>query len=121
MRTTHQVERKPKPEKERKGTLSDLFDGEIFFSPTAMKLYPIMGLILLFCGLLIYNQNKLDEKRKKINALENEYNEELSNLKKNNQFIPYEESQELLQIIEEKGFKKNESSRYKIVIKPEQK
>lgn len=116
MKTTHK--RQPKEQaKETKGfTLTQLFDGEIIMSKNVRRFYPYFLLLLVFTISIIISERSITKKQKQIKTYENEYKTALSELKKNNQFIPYQESQELLQIIEEKGFIKNDKNRYKIVV-----
>ena len=74
-------------------------------------------MVICLITAIIINEQQITKKQNKIKKYENEYKEALSKLKKNNQFIPYQESQELLKMIEERGFVKNDKNRYKIVVK----
>lgn len=119
MRTTYKTQRKEKEQVKEPVTLSKIFGGDIITSKQALKFYPYILMVVVFIILIIINEQSIAKKQKQIKRYENEYKEVLSKLKKNNQFIPYQESQELLRIIEEKGFQKSDKNRYKIVVTEE--
>ena len=72
-------------------------------------------MLLLAAGLVI-NEQAANEKRQEIGKLENEYKAELSRLKANNQFIPYEENQILIQKMKERGYVQDEEHNFTIHI-----
>lgn len=119
MKTTYRKQEKESSEPKRQFTLSRIFDGEFFMSSQVRRHWPYFAMVTAFILGIIISEQSITKKQKLIKQYENEYKETLSKLKKNNQFIPYKESQELLQIIEEKGFVKDDKSRYKIVVKEE--
>ncbi|MBP5709953.1 MAG: hypothetical protein J6W84_03145 [Bacteroidales bacterium] len=119
MKTTYRKQEKEPQEQKTKPKirLSHIFDGEVFMSEYVKRLYPYIFMVICLITAIIINEQQITKKQNKIKKYENEYKEALSKLKKNNQFIPYQESQELLKIIEERGFVKNDKNRYKIVVK----
>ena len=48
--------------------------------------------------------------------MEQEYKAEISRLKANNQFIPYEENKALIEVLKERGFVFDEKSDYTVTI-----
>lgn len=119
--TTHNEEN---PSQERRGwskVLKDVFGGEFLLSRQMRRWYPYVAFVLVLMAVLVVSEQRIQEKKKKIAKLENQYKAELSRLKANNQFIPYEENQILIQKMQDRGYVLNEERNYTIRVKREAK
>lgn len=117
--TTHNEEN---PSQERRGwskVLKDVFGGEFLLSRQMRRWYPYVAFVLVLMAVLVVSEQRIQEKKKKIAKLENQYKAELSRLKANNQFIPYEENQILIQKMQDRGYVLNEERNYTIRVKRE--
>ncbi len=99
--------------------LKDVFGGEYLLSKQMRPWYFYVAVLLLLTMLTIVSEQSIKEKKQKIAKLENEYKSELSHLKANNQFIPYEENQILIRKMQEKGYVMEEKHSYTIRVKRE--
>jgi len=63
---------------------------------------------------LVISEQQIRAKEKEINQLENTYKLEISKLKANNQFIPYEKNKILIQRMQEKGYITDEKQCYTV-------
>lgn len=107
-----------KPRKRSNGSwLARMLGGEFLLSKQMIPWYPFIAFLLILMGFQIISEQRIIEKREKIKKLENVYKAELSKLKSNNQFIPYEENQLLIKKMEEHGYQLNEEHTYTILIK----
>lgn len=117
--TTHSEE---PVRKERRGlfkVLKDVFGGEFLLSRQMLRWYPYIALVFVLMAVMIISEQRIQDKKRKITRLENQYKAELSRLKANNQFIPYEENQILIQKMQERGYVLNEEQNYTIRVKRE--
>lgn len=117
--TTHNEEN---PSQERRGwskVLKDVFGGEFLLSRQMRRWYPYVVFVLVLMAVMVVSEQRIQEKKKKIAKLENQYKAELSRLKANNQFIPYEENQILIQKMQDRGYVLNEERNYTIRVKRE--
>ncbi len=117
--TTHSEEN---PSQERRGwskVLKDVFGGEFLLSRQMRRWYPYIAFLLVLMAVLVVSEQRITEKKKKITKLENQYKAELSRLKANNQFIPYEENQILIKKMQDRGYVLNEEQNYTIRVKRE--
>ena len=122
MRSTTHNEENPRPE--RRGwskVLKDVFGGEFLLSRQMRRWYPYVAFVLVLMAVMVVSEQRIQEKKKKIAKLENQYKAELSRLKANNQFIPYEENQILIQKMQDRGYVLNEERNYTIRVKREAK
>lgn len=99
--------------------LKDVFGGEFLLSRQMRRWYPYIAFLLLLMAMLVVSEQRIQEKKKKITKLENQYKAELSRLKANNQFIPYEENQILIKKMQDRGYVLNEEQNYTIRVKRE--
>lgn len=60
--------------------------------------------VLVLTAALVVSEQQIRAKEKMIDELENTYKMEISRLKANNQFIPYEKNKILIQKMQEKGY-----------------
>ncbi|MBO7586248.1 MAG: hypothetical protein J6T13_03595 [Bacteroidales bacterium] len=100
--------------REHKPWLRKVFGGEFLLSEQMRPWYPYIAFVLLLAAILVLNEQLVNEKKAEINRLENEYKSELSRLKANNQFIPYEENQILIQKMKDRGYVLDEEHNYTI-------
>ena len=117
--TTHSEE---KPQKEKRGfsnVLKDVFGGEFLLSRQMRRWYPYIAFVLLLMAVMVISEQRIQEKKRQITRLENQYKAELSRLKANNQFIPYEENQILIRKMQDRGYVLNEEQNYTIRVKRE--
>ncbi len=66
--------------------------------------------------IIILMQQSVDKKEDQINKKQTEYKEAITRLKQNNNFIPYEQNQELVKRLEEQGFSKQDRHTFKIEV-----
>lgn len=117
--TTHSEE---SPKKEKRGfsnVLKDVFGGEFLLSRQMRRWYPYIAFVLLLMAVMVVSEQRITEKKRQIIRLENQYKAELSRLKANNQFIPYEENQILIRKMQDRGYVLNEEQNYTIRVKRE--
>ncbi len=118
MKSTSQNSEEKRQEKRGiSDVLKDVFGGEFLLSKQMRPWYYYVAVLLLLTMLTIVSEQSIQEKKRKITKLENEYKSELSRLKANNQFIPYEENQILIRKMQEKGYVLDEEHNYTIRVK----
>ncbi len=66
--------------------------------------YLYIFFLVVLITLMVISEQRISIKQKRIIELENTYKAEISKLKANNQFIPYEKNKILIQRMQEKGF-----------------
>lgn len=115
MDSTSEIKEK-KTRKSGTSWLRKVFGGEFLLSQQMRPWYPYIVFVLLLAAGLVINEQAANEKRQEITRLENEYKAELSRLKANNQFIPYEENQILIQKMKERGYVQDEEHNFTIHI-----
>lgn len=93
-----------------------VLSGDFLFSKRAKKWYPFWLYIFILMLLVVINEHATANKRQKIKELETEYKLTIGQLKHNNQYILYDENQRLIDLLNEKGFEKNDKHIYKIVV-----
>lgn len=117
--TTHSEEPVRKEKRGLFKVLKDVFGGEFLLSRQMLRWYPYIALVFVLMAVMIISEQRIQDKKRKITRLENQYKTELSRLKANNQFIPYEENQILIQKMQERGYVLNEEQNYTIRVKRE--
>ena len=111
---------KPEPkEPKNKGNSiwKQLLSGYFLFSKETVRWYPYIAYLFLLLILTVLYEHHMDSKRQYIKYLENEYKINISELKHNNQYIPYEENQQLKKILNAKGFENRNNQVYRITVK----
>ncbi|MBP5663120.1 MAG: hypothetical protein J6X16_02470 [Bacteroidales bacterium] len=93
-----------------------LISGDFLFAPETVRWYPYITYVFLLMILIVLNEHNMDTKRQKIKQLETEYKQTISALKHNNQYILYDQNQELKQMLNNRGFEKNDKRIYKIIV-----
>ena len=93
-----------------------LISGDFLFAPETVRWYPYITYVFLLMILIVLNEHNMDTKRQKIKQLETEYKQTISALKHNNQYILYDQNQELKQMLNNRGFEKNDKQIYKIIV-----
>ena len=117
--TTHSEEPVRKEKRGLFKVLKDVFGGEFLLSRQMLRWYPYIALVFVLMAVMIISEQRIQDKKRTITRLENQYKAELSRLKANNQFIPYEENQILIQKMQERGYVLNEEQNYTIRVKRE--
>ena len=95
---------------------TQLLSGDFLFASETIRWYPYVAYVFLLMILIVLNEHNMDAKRQRIKQLETEYKQTISVLKHNNQYILYDENQQLMQLLNNRGFEKNDKHIYKIVV-----
>lgn len=115
METTSKNNNRNKPEKTKFGNFfSNIFGGEILVNKKMRPWYFYFFFVLILVTALVISEQRIRAKEKEIIQLENTYKEEISRLKANNQFIPYEKNKILIQKMQEKGFITDEKQSFTV-------
>ena len=93
-----------------------LLSGDFLFAPETIRWYPYITYVFLLMILIVLNEHNMAAKRQKIKQLETEYKQTISALKHNNQYILYDQNQELRQMLNNRGFENKEKNIYKIIV-----
>ena len=93
-----------------------LLSGDFLFAQGTIRWYPYIAFVFILLVLIVVNEHSMDAKRQKIKELETEYKQTISVLKHNNQYILYDENLKLIQMLNNRGFEKNDKHIYKILI-----
>ena len=93
-----------------------LISGDFLFAPETVRWYPYITYVFLLMILIVLNEHNMDTKRQRIKQLETEYKQTISALKHNNQYILYDQNQELKQMLNDRGFEKRDKNIYKIIV-----
>jgi len=93
-----------------------LISGDFLFAPETVRWYPYITYVFLLMILIVLNEHNMDAKRQRIKQLETEYKQTISALKHNNQYILYDQNQELKQMLNNRGFEKKDKNIYKIIV-----
>ena len=93
-----------------------LISGDFLFAPETIRWYPYITYVFLLMILIVLNEHNMDAKRQRIKQLETEYKQTISALKHNNQYILYDQNQELKQMLNNRGFEKKDKNIYKIIV-----
>ncbi|MCQ2270304.1 MAG: hypothetical protein MJZ52_03635 [Bacteroidales bacterium] len=114
MITTQKTEENKGQKKDR--LWRQVLSGNFLFSPRTKKWYPFCLYIFILMLLVVINEHAIANKRQKVKELETEYKLTIGQLKHNNRYILYDENQKLINLLNEKGFEKNDKHIYKIVV-----
>ncbi|MBO4489495.1 MAG: hypothetical protein J5741_07590 [Bacteroidales bacterium] len=112
--TTNIPEKNREPKSE--SFFNKVFGGEFLTDPRMRPWYLYIIVLIILVSISIMSEQRIIQKQKKITRLEQEYKAEISRLKANNQFIPYEESKALIETLKSRGFDFDESSDYTVTI-----
>lgn len=105
METTSKINRENQAEKSRFSRFfSNIFGGEILANRKMRPWYFYFFFVLALMTALVVSEQQIRAKEKMIDELEDTYKMEISRLKANNQFIPYEKNKILIQKMQEKGY-----------------
>ena len=116
MITTSKQEPQQQPKAKGESFWKQLLSGDFLFAKETIRWYPYIAFVFILMVLIVLNEHTMDEKRQKINQLETEYKQTISELKHNNQYILYDENQQLIQMLNNRGFEKNDKHIYKIMV-----
>ncbi len=115
METTSKTNREQQPEKTGFGRFfSNIFGGEILAKKQMRPWYFYFFFVIVLVTLLVISEQRISMKLKRIVELENTYKAEISKLKANNQFIPYEKNKILIQRMQERGFITDEKHNFTV-------
>lgn len=116
MKTTYRKnEQNRKPEK-KKSSFWEFMGGEFLLHRSVVKWYPYILFLFVLAAIIIYNEKSITEKNNRIDELDKEYKNSITELRENNQFIPYDSTLKLIKILEDRGFEKNDKAVYKIPV-----
>ena len=119
METTSHNPQNPKNERTRFGEFfSNIFGGEILVKKKMRPWYVYFFFLAVLVTLLVISEQRIHVKQKKIIELENVYKAEISKLKANNQFIPYEKNKILIQKMQERGYITDEKHTFTVKESP---
>lgn len=119
METTSHNPQNPKNERTRFGEFfSNIFGGEILVKKKMRPWYVYFFFLAVLVTLLVISEQRIHVKQKKIVELENVYKAEISKLKANNQFIPYEKNKILIQKMQERGYITDEKHTFTVKESP---
>lgn len=119
METTTKTQRNDKQEKTGFGRFfANIFGGEILVKKQMRPWYFYFFFLLILITVLVISEQRIHVKQNKITELENEYKLEISRLKANNQFIPYEKNKILIQKMQEKGYITDEKQCFTVKATP---
>lgn len=105
-----------KPKSKGDNIWKQLLSGDFLFAPETVRWYPYITYVFLLMIMIVLNEHNMDAKRQRIKQLEIEYKQTISALKHNNQYILYDQNQQLIQMLKDRGFEKNEKQSYKIIV-----
>ena len=97
---------------------SNIFGGEILVKKKMRPWYLYVFFLLVLVTVLVISEQRIHIKEKKIIELQNTYKAEISRLKANNQFIPYEKNKILIQKMQEKGYVTDEKQCFTVKAAP---
>ena len=119
METTSRNNTSQPPQKTRFGEFfSNIFGGEILVNKKMRPWYFYVFFLLVLVTVLVVSEQRIRIKENKIIELENTYKAEISRLKANNQFIPYEKNKILIQKMQEKGYITDEKQSFTVKATP---
>lgn len=119
METTSKNNSTQQPERTRFGEFfSNIFGGEILVKKKMRPWYFYVFFLLVLVTVLVISEQRIHVKEKKIIELENTYKAEISMLKANNQFIPYEKNKILIQKMQERGYITDEKQCFTVKTTP---
>ncbi|MBO4655122.1 MAG: hypothetical protein J5644_06220 [Bacteroidales bacterium] len=116
MITTSKQEPQQQPKAKGDSFWKQLLSGDFLFAKETIRWYPYIAFVFILLVLIVLNEHTMDEKRQKIKQLETEYKQTINELKHNNQYILYDENQQLIQMLNDRGFEKNDKHVYKILV-----
>ena len=119
METTSRNSNTRQQEKSRfRSFFSNIFGGEILVNKKMRPWYFYFCFVLVLVVALVVGEQQIRAKQREIEALENTYKLEISRLKANNQFIPYEKNKILIQRMQEKGYVTDEKQCFTVKATP---
>ncbi len=117
MDSTTKIEENEGTGRRRRLDLSHFLEGE-FLRDKRFLPWLFYGLFVLsIVAVMVISEQQYSNKKKKVARLESTYRQEISRLKANNQFIPYEENQILIQKMMDRGFVLNVRDNYTIHVR----
>lgn len=103
--------------KKKTGTFRQIFGGEFLISREMRPWYPYFAMIFVLSAFLVISEQRIIDKKRQIARLENVYKTEITRLRATNQFIQYEENQQLIQKMLSRGYILDEGDTYIINVR----
>lgn len=97
---------------------SNIFGGEILVNKKMRPWYFYFLFVLVLVAALVVSEQQIRAKQNEIVELEDTYKMEISRLKANNQFIPYEKNKILIQKMQENGYVTDEKQCFTVKATP---
>lgn len=109
-------------EKEGKRSAFWIFmGGDFLLHKKVVQFYPYFLLLFLLAAITIANDIWIARKEKKLDNIDEQYKSTVSKIKKQNEFLPYDSAEKLMQLLREEGFEKEDDRLYKIPVQSEKK
>ncbi|MDL2308091.1 hypothetical protein LJC68_01900 [Bacteroidales bacterium OttesenSCG-928-B11] len=115
MKTANRKAKKEKKE-EKRSAFWAFMGGDFLLHKKVTQFYPYLVMLILLAAIIIANDNWIRRKEKKLERIENEYKNTVSKIKKQNEFLPYDTAEKVMQLLKEEGFTKDEKKLYKIPV-----
>ena len=104
MRSTSEHKGGRKGESRFERFFSNILGGEFLTRKSARPRFFYVFFVLILVSIIVISEQQIRQKQRRITELENTYKSEITKLKANNQFIPYEKNKILINRMEERGF-----------------
>jgi len=117
METKYKRKKEKEGEPKQRSAFWEFMGGDFLLDEKVIRFYPYIFFLFLLGALIIFNENWIDAKKANIKTLNEEYKNTVSELKEHNQFIPYDSTKRLINLLEEQGFQKDNKNLYKVPIK----
>lgn len=115
--TSVNIEPNNKTQKRSGSSWTKIISGDFLLQRSTIQMLPFIALFFLLAFIAIFNEKSVKNKTKKIIKKEIEYKLILNELRKNNQFIPYDQLFIIQEQAKQMGFVKSTPNTYKITIK----
>ena len=116
MKTIRQKQENNGEKHPKRSAFWEFMGGDFLLHQKVMQFYPYLLFLFLLAALIVFNEKRINDKEKKIKQLSEEYKQTVSELKEHNQFITYDSNKRIINMLEERGFQKNDKNLYKIPI-----
>ena len=114
--TSVNIEPNKKTHKRSSSAFKNIISGDFLIENATIKSIPFIVVFFLLAFTAILNEKSIKSKTKKIDKKEIEYKLILNELRKNNQFIPYDQLFIIQEQAKQMGFVKSTANTYKLTI-----
>lgn len=115
--TSVNIETNKKTQKRNGFPWTRFISGDFLLQRSTIQYLPFIAVFFLLAFTAIFNEKSVKNKNKKIVKKEIEYKLILNELRKNNQFIPYDQLFIIQEQAKQMGFVKSTPNTYKLTIK----